>query len=134
MWSVIIITLVVLVSVAAGNPFCFCTKEYIPVCGEDGKTYSNKCKMKCSGVEMAYEGVCNSFDNYCVCSKEYNPICGTDGQTYTNECNLKCSGIEISYEGKCTNTDRAHKETKSLAASVDSSPNMAADKIESKRK
>ena len=28
------------------------------VCGENGKTYNNKCLMKCDGVELKKEGSC----------------------------------------------------------------------------
>lgn len=36
----------------------FCTQEYDPVCGANGKTYSNSCHAKVAGVEIKYRGEC----------------------------------------------------------------------------
>lgn len=40
-----------------------CTREYMPVCGKDNKTYSNGCTARSEGVEIAYTGACHGYSN-----------------------------------------------------------------------
>lgn len=40
------------------NEDCVCIEIYQPVCGSDGKTYSNSCFAECEGITSYNEGVC----------------------------------------------------------------------------
>ncbi len=73
----------------------FCTEEYDPVCGENGKTYSNKCYAAREKVGVKYSGECRpQSSTRSVCG---NNICETDEITTAtrDECSKDSLGNAV---------------------------------------
>ncbi len=75
------------------KPEIVCITLWNPVCGIDGKTYSNACFALSAGVAIAYKGECKEKE--CQTDADCQPLrCGQAG--------IRCEGVRSKcIEGKC---------------------------------
>jgi len=73
-----------------------CITLWDPVCGKDGKTYSNSCFARLAGVEVTYQGKCQEKE--CTTDDDCpQPRCGPIGTT-----KVRCFGLKARcVDGKC---------------------------------
>jgi hypothetical protein len=110
-----------------------CAEIYRPVCGCDGRTWSNDCVMREAGVSKDHDGGCANAcasnadcaaTQVCVtpagscggaghcdtrflnlfCPEIFKPVCGCDGVTYSNDCVARRGGVSVDHPGECSGT------------------------------
>lgn len=75
---------------------CICQAIVQPVCGADGRTYTNGCEAQCAGVAVAHQGAC--VDAAVTCARVPG-CCSVD-----SDCNgtAECTGVACGTNGRAS--------------------------------
>jgi GTP:adenosylcobinamide-phosphate guanylyltransferase len=108
-----------------------CAAVYNPVCGSDGRPYTNECELCVQtfgqGISMKHRGLCNianqqTCDQDTMCAAVYNPVCGSDGRTYNNDCELCVQtfgkGVSMKHRGLCAVANQQTCDQDTMCAAV----------------
>jgi hypothetical protein len=84
---------------ANGELEATCENIIQEVCGKDGVTYGNECRMNARKIVKAFDGPCVNTNVRprpvpqqlpCTCSLDFAPVCTMAGVTYESNCVLLC--------------------------------------------
>ena len=95
---VLSVTVMLMERVYLQSSSCWCPVFSSPVCGTNGKTYTNACFAACASMSVAHCGPCYK---QCSCNNINRSVCGVNGYTYTNDCYLNCVGTRRAHYGPC---------------------------------
>lgn len=115
-------------------------------CGCDGRTYTNACIARMSGMSPAFEGTCDCLEDGDCGSEEFckrsdgcdlpgtctstrvacmfppplgSEVCGCDGNTYDSDCIAEAGGVSVAFAGTCDCIDNDDCDPEDFCANSD---------------